>query len=439
MKKFKFVYMAFLPFDYEYIEKKLTSLAAEGYELETVGIAFWKFRKCSPSQKRFEVLYDESASEWESSAEKDNNELVLFCAEAGWKQIAVLNGLRIFSSDDPDAVPVSTDDELRLKGNLKSMNHMFIPLRLLFVIMFAVIFMHSSVSGELPGILDIIGNLHYMTLAVFAAAILITLISDLICYSVWFATAKRNLSRGRRIPGFKVLRTISVTTNTIVVALFFTNIICCLVEGRIFMALADLAAFAGFISALALGRKITDYGRKNNLSSRKIRTSCFAVTLILMVSFMNLPGIARLTGIADVSHGRAIGMPWLYSAYGTVTHNDIPVSYSFYFPKDNDIYRYCLKNKLPQYKDGSYTKSSEKWNADVAYQFVPDPSVHRVYSNMDALLRSDAHKYLLLKDGAIVQIETLFEIKNKEMLLQSIMEKEAALSGISGRRPGSSS
>ena len=132
-------------------------------------------------------------------------------------------------------------------------------------------------------------------------------------------------------------------------------------------------------------------------------------------------------------------MPWLYSAYGTVTHNDIPVSYSFYFPKDNDIYRYCLKNKLAQYKDGSYTKSSEKWNADVAYQFVPDPSVHRVYSNMDALLRSDAHKYLLLKDGAIVQIETLFEIKNKEMLLQSIMEKEAALSGISGRRPGSSS
>ena len=46
---------------------------------------------------------------------------------------------------------------------------------------------------------------------------------------------------------------------------------------------------------------------------------------------------------------------------------------------------------------------------------------------MDALLRSDAHKYLLLKDGAIVQIKTLFEIKNKEMLLQSIMEKEAAL------------
>ena len=45
LKKFKFVYMAFLPFDYEYIEKKLTPLAAEGYELETVGIAFWKFRK----------------------------------------------------------------------------------------------------------------------------------------------------------------------------------------------------------------------------------------------------------------------------------------------------------------------------------------------------------------------------------------------------------
>ena len=63
MKKFKFVYMAFLPFDYEYIEKKLTPLAAEGYELETVGNAFWKFRKCGPFQKRFEVLYDESASE----------------------------------------------------------------------------------------------------------------------------------------------------------------------------------------------------------------------------------------------------------------------------------------------------------------------------------------------------------------------------------------
>ena len=189
------------------------------------------------------------------------------------------------------------------------MNHMFIPLLLLFVIMFAVIFMHSSVSGELPGILYIIGNLHYMTLAVFAAAILITLISDLICYSVWFATAKRNLARGRRIPGFKVLRTISVTANTIVVALFFANIICCLAEGSIFMALADLAAFAGFISALALGRKITDYGRKNNLSSRKIRTSCFTVTLILMVTFMNLPGIARLTGIADVRHGRTIGIP----------------------------------------------------------------------------------------------------------------------------------
>ena len=139
-------------YDYSLIEGKLTAMAAEGWHLEKVGTLAWKFRRGEPKQVRYAVTYAPSASAFNSRPTEAEEDLADLCAQAGWERVANLAQLHVYRNEDPNAIPLETDEAERLKTIRKSMKRHFFPTELLLIAVFLMqFFMHLTTLIRYPG------------------------------------------------------------------------------------------------------------------------------------------------------------------------------------------------------------------------------------------------------------------------------------------------
>ena len=151
MKDVKYKLIDTLLYDYALIEEKLTKLSAEGWHLEKLGTLAWKFRRGEPKQVRYAVTYAPSASAFNSRPTEAEEDLADLCAQAGWVRIANQAQLHIYRNDDPNAVPLETDEGERLKTIRRSMKKHFFPTELLMIAIFLMqFFMHLHTMTRSP-------------------------------------------------------------------------------------------------------------------------------------------------------------------------------------------------------------------------------------------------------------------------------------------------
>lgn len=152
MKDHKRQLLDFAPFDYQYIQRHLTEMAAKGWRLEKVSpFGVWHYRRCDPAEVRYEITYAPSASAYNSRPTEQEEALSDLCAEAGWERIATLAQLHIYCNSDPNAIPIETDELTRIATLRKAMNRHFVPSNLLLAALFAVqLFMHLQNVARWP-------------------------------------------------------------------------------------------------------------------------------------------------------------------------------------------------------------------------------------------------------------------------------------------------
>ena len=151
MKDVKYKVIDTLLYDYSLIEEKLTQLSAEGWHLEKLGTLGWKFRRGEPKQVRYAVTYAPSASAFNSRPTEAEEDLADLCAQAGWVRIANQAQLHVYRNDDPNAVPLETDEGERLKTIRRSMKKHFFPTELLMIAIFLMqFFMHLYTMTRSP-------------------------------------------------------------------------------------------------------------------------------------------------------------------------------------------------------------------------------------------------------------------------------------------------
>ena len=152
MKDVKYKLIDTLLYDYSLIEEKLIQLSAEGWHLEKLGTLCWKFRRGEPKQVRYAVTYAPSASAFNSRPTPAEEDLSDLCAQAGWERVANLAQLHVYRNEDPNAVPLETDEAERLKTIRKSMKRHFFPTELLLIAVFLMqFFMHLTTLIRYPG------------------------------------------------------------------------------------------------------------------------------------------------------------------------------------------------------------------------------------------------------------------------------------------------
>ena len=151
MKDVKYKLIDTLLYDYSLIEEKLTQLSAEGWHLEKLGTLAWKFRRGESKQVRYAVTYAPSASAFNSRPTEAEEDLADLCAQAGWVRIANQAQLHVYRNDDPNAVPLETDEGERLKTIRRSMKKHFFPTELLMIGVFLMqFFMHFHTMTRSP-------------------------------------------------------------------------------------------------------------------------------------------------------------------------------------------------------------------------------------------------------------------------------------------------
>ncbi len=124
--KYKYRFESYILFDCVGLEKHLKSMAAKGWQLESIGKVFWKYRKEESADLAYSVTYLPQASAYDPEITDEGEELKDYCAAAGWKKVADLLQLQIFVNEQPNAIPIETDESVRLDVIRQSMKKNFL-------------------------------------------------------------------------------------------------------------------------------------------------------------------------------------------------------------------------------------------------------------------------------------------------------------------------
>lgn len=139
MKQYKYQLNDTVLYDYQYIQRHLTEMAAKGWRLDKIStLGVWRYRRAEPAPIRYEVTYAPSASAYNSRPTAQEEALTDICEEAGWVKVASMAQLHIYCNEDPDATPLETDELSRIRTLRKSMNRHFVPSYLLMIALFVV-------------------------------------------------------------------------------------------------------------------------------------------------------------------------------------------------------------------------------------------------------------------------------------------------------------
>lgn len=127
MKDAKYQRNTLCLYDYRGVEEHLSAMAAKGWRLERVGARLWKYRRAEPARVRYAVTYSAGASQFNPGPTEGQQSLAELCAAAGWEKVCDWFQMQIFSTEDENALPLETDEALRLENIHRSMRKNFLP------------------------------------------------------------------------------------------------------------------------------------------------------------------------------------------------------------------------------------------------------------------------------------------------------------------------
>ena len=183
-------------YDYRGVEEHLSAMAAQGWRLEKAGNTLWKYRRAEPSSLRYAVTYHDGASQFNPGPTQGQQSLEELCAAAGWQKVCDWFQAQIFSTDDPTAVPLETDEALRLENIHRSMRKNFLPSSIILLalsLLMSSSFLYSLISGNIFRLFE--SNAHLFSGTMFLSVAILE-IYTLFHYYRWRKNSRRSLADG---------------------------------------------------------------------------------------------------------------------------------------------------------------------------------------------------------------------------------------------------
>ena len=274
MAKYKYQLSSFNLFDYVGVERHLEKMAAKGWQFESVGSFFWKYKKTEPAKVKYSVTYIPEVSEFDPEPLEKQKDIEAYCEEAGWKKIGSWLQMQIFCSEKPDAVPIETDEELRLEFIGKSMkkNFLFSHTLLLLVFLLNAFTTWNMAKNNWPEYLSDSSRLWNTGLWIWG---IFLLLFDIAYYMNWMRRAKNTVKDGCDCPEPKMYRHwnhLAWCVLTVLIIGMFTSY----TSGIIWVMLVYLAGLFFIIFGV---RKVQKNLKKKGIS----KESNVAVTMLLCV------------------------------------------------------------------------------------------------------------------------------------------------------------
>lgn len=199
MAKYKYQLSTFNLFDYAGVERHLEKMAAKGWQFDSIGSFAWKYKKIKPANLKYSVTYIPEASEFDPEPLEKQKDMETYCEEAGWKKVGNWLQMQIFCSENPDAVPIETEEELRLEYIEKSMkkNFLFSHTLLLVVFILNAFSTFGTAKNNWPMFLSDSSRLWNCGIWMWG---IFLLLFDIAYYMIWMHRAKNAVKEGRNCP-----------------------------------------------------------------------------------------------------------------------------------------------------------------------------------------------------------------------------------------------
>lgn len=291
MKNAKYQWNTFQPYDFRGVEAHLAAMAAKGWRLERARGSLWKYRRAEPAQVRYAVTYSGSASQFEPGPTEEEQSLEELCAAAGWTKVSDCLQMQIFSTEDPNAVPLETDENLRLENIHRCMWRSLIPGTIAILLLFLFIgrdFFPALVTWDLYGML----KSNALLVAGFLCLIEVLLqIYTLAAYFLWRRRSRRSVEDGGPcLPVSRGVRWANLGIWVPLVLLVAAFLLSELDRGHRGTVLYFAAYMALFTLIIVLTRATSALLRKRGASKTSNMTWTLAVDVVLC--FALLGGLA---------------------------------------------------------------------------------------------------------------------------------------------------
>ena len=196
MKNVTYRWNTFQLYDYRGVEEHLSAMAAQGWRLEKASGSLWKYRRAEPASLRYAITYNAGASRFEPGPTEGEQSLEELCAAAGWEKVSDCSKMQIYSTEDPAAVPLETDEALRLENIHRCMRKSCLPGNiavLLLMLFIGLDFFLALVTWDLYGMLKNNALLTAGVLCLAEAALQLCLLAG---YFLWRRRSRRSVEEG---------------------------------------------------------------------------------------------------------------------------------------------------------------------------------------------------------------------------------------------------
>lgn len=194
MRDVKYRLENFTLYDYRGVERHLEVMEAKGWRLEKTG-TIWKYRRTAPKKVHYAVTYVPEASEFNPAPTAGQENLAELCAAAGWEKVADWFQMQIFRSEQPDPMPLETEEAVRLEVLQRAIRKNFLPSSLLLTVLGVVMLvMQSWTVWQDP--IDTLTRTSRLFPALLWLLVIFSAGGNLLDYTLWLRRSKKSVAQG---------------------------------------------------------------------------------------------------------------------------------------------------------------------------------------------------------------------------------------------------
>lgn len=201
---------------YDVLERKLEKRSEKGWMADYVGVFFIRYKRVEPKRRKVQIVYDpENMEYWRNDSDYTQG-LEDYVGSAGWVKACDYFKQKIYYNEDPDAVPIDTDERVRLENIKESMAPLgFFTFIAIIGLLFVGLMFGDGIHWE-----SFPFNGFFLIFGLWALPVY--LLVDYIMYSLWLRKCEKNLQAGLGLVSSEPAHKVSILmTLSIFAALLF--------------------------------------------------------------------------------------------------------------------------------------------------------------------------------------------------------------------------
>lgn len=195
MNRKKYRFEMFQIYEYRAIEEHLNHMAEKGWRLDSMNAFFWIYRRMEPAKLTYKLAYFSEGSDFDPGPTENQQTYMEYCKEAGWQYVSGKGQMQVFCTEKEDAVPIETDEEVKLLVIGRTMKKSFLPSAVLMLVLsFLQILMQWSNFSSHP--IDFLSRGFGAGTALLWILLGGYLVYGMAAYGCWYARSKKSTKRG---------------------------------------------------------------------------------------------------------------------------------------------------------------------------------------------------------------------------------------------------